>query len=262
LFVIRRLMVLVLIAFGFAAGVYVGVSMTRSRSVVPTTTDEPSPPRTPVDTRRADPSPRPPAPPPADRRRPATNPAPATSAARAASVPVATVGILNIDSDVPGAQVFIDREFVGAAPVTAHEVKPGSHRVNVSASGFEGVAETIDVLPGPRDVLIKLKEVRLNVTLDVVHKHRIGSCQGRLSATPRGIRYETTDKDDAFISPLAELETFEVDYPKKNLKLKLKNGKTYDFTDPAGNADRLFVFQRDVEHARDRLRTGDAPATK
>jgi hypothetical protein len=255
-------MVLVLIALGFAAGVYVGVSMTRSRSIVPTTTEEPSPSRAPIDTRRTDPVSRSPTPPSTGRRAPATNTAPAPAADRAASAPVATVGILNIDSDVPGAQVFVDREFVGAAPVAGHEVKPGSHRVNVSASGFEGVAETIDVLPGPRDVMIKLKEVRLNATLNVVHKHRIGSCQGRLSATPRGIRYETTDNDDAFTSPLAELETFEVDYLKKNLKLKLKKGKTYDFTDPEGNADRLFVFQREVEHARDRLRKGDAPATK
>ena len=32
-------------------------------------------------------------------------------------------------------------------------------------------------------------------------------------------------------------------------------------TDPDGNADRLFVFQRDVDKARQRLAKGDAPAT-
>jgi len=132
----------------------------------------------------------------------------------------------------------------------------------VSASGFEGVAETINVTPGPRDVLIKLREVRLDAAIDVIHKHRIGSCEGRLIATPLGVRYETTDKDDAFSTPLTNLETFEVDYLKKNLKLKIAKGKTYDFTDPNGDADRLFVFQRDVDHARDRLKNGDPPATK
>ena len=34
-------------------------------------------------------------------------------------------GTLRIEADVPGAQVFIDRQFVGAAPVTAENVKPG-----------------------------------------------------------------------------------------------------------------------------------------
>jgi hypothetical protein len=173
-----------------------------------------------------------------------------------------TVGILNIDSDVPGAQVFIDREFVGAAPVTGHEVKLGSHRVNVSATGFEGVVETIDVAPGPRDVVVKLKEVRLDASLNVVHKHRIGSCNGRLVATPQGMRYDTSNKEDAFATALLDIEGFEVDYLKKNLRVKLKKGKTLDFTDPEGNADRLFVFHRDVDHARDRLKKGDPPAPK
>jgi hypothetical protein len=185
---------------------------------------------------------------------------PAPTAKPEAAAP--TVGILNIASDVPGAQVFIDRQFIGAAPISGHEIKPGTHRVNVSAPGFEGVAETIDVVPGPRDLLIKLREVRLDVALDVIHKHRIGSCKGRLVATPAGMRYETSDTDDTFSTALLDLENFEVDYLKKNLKVKVKKGKSFDFTDPDGNADRLFVFHRDVEHARERLRKGDTPAAK
>ena len=43
---------------------------------------------------------------------------------------------------------------------------------------------------------------RLDASIDVVHKHRMGSCKGRLTATPQGIRYDTTDKGDAFTSPL------------------------------------------------------------
>ena len=131
---------------------------------------------------------------------------------------------LRIDSDVPGAQVFIDRVFIGAAPVTAARVAPGTHRLNVSAPGYDGVAETLDVVPGPRDILIKLKEIRLDAKIAVVHKHRIGSCQGQLIATPRGLRYETTNKDDQFNVPLADLEVFQVDYLDKNLRLKLPRG--------------------------------------
>ena len=48
----------------------------------------------------------------------------------------------------------------------------------------------------------------------------------------------------------------------KQLKLKLQKGKQYEFTDPDGNADRLFVFHRDVEKARERLRKGDPPASR
>ena len=193
------------------------------------------------------------------RRVPSPKPAPSAAEAPApAETPAG--GILRIDSDVAGAQVFIDREYVGATPVTAPNVKPGPHRLNVSAQGYEGVADTIEVSPGPRDIVVKLKEVRLNAKIDVVHKHRFGSCQGRLIATPRGLRYETANKDDGFSSALLDLGTFQVDYLEKNLRVTPRNGKRYDFTDPDGNADRLFVFHRDVEKARERLRNGDLPA--
>lgn len=171
------------------------------------------------------------------------------------------MGTLRIEADVPNAQVFLDRQFIGNAPVTAENVKPGTHTLNVSAEGFDSVAQTIDVEPGPRDVPIRFREVRLNTIVAVVHKHRMGSCKGQLVATAAGIRYETDDKDDRFTAALADLETFNVDYLEKNLKVKLRKGKEYNFTDPDGNADRLFVFQRDVDKARQRLSKGDAPAS-
>ena len=60
-------------------------------------------------------------------------------------------------------------------------------------------------------------------------------------------------KDDAFSASLNDLEAFQVDYQDKNLRVKLRKGKQFNFTDPDGNADRLFVFHRDVEKARERL---------
>jgi len=191
--------------------------------------------------------------------KPAPKEAPAAPSPKTAE-PAHETGILRVDSDVPGAQVFIDRVFSGATPVTIPNVAPGTHRLNVSAPGYDGVAETLEVVAGPRDILIKLKDVRLDAKIAVVHKHRIGSCRGQLIATPQGLRYETADKDDGFSVPLRDLETFQVDYLEKNLKLKLQKGRRYDFTDPDGNADRLFVFHRDVEKARDRLKKGDPPA--
>jgi hypothetical protein len=187
----------------------------------------------------------------------------ATPAADAAA-PVETapeLGTLRIEADVPNAQVFIDRQFIGTAPVTAEKVKPGTHTLNVSAEGFEGIVQTIDVEPGPRDVAVRFREVRLNSTLAVIHKHRMGSCTGQLVATPQGIRYDTADQDDRFTAGLADLEQFVVDYQDKNLKVKVRKGKQYNFTDPDGNADRLFVFQRDVDKVRQRLIKGDAPAS-
>ena len=214
---------------------------------------------------------------------PAPAPAPATPAAKPeparrraapeleAAAPVAeapppvvetapTAGLLRIDSDVPGAQVFIDRQFVGATPAVAENVAPGTHQLNVSAQGFDSVATSIEVAPGEREILIKLREVRLDSSAAVVHKHAIGSCSGRLVATPHGIRYETSNRGDAFTAPLLDLETFQVDYLEKNLRVKLPKGRQFNFTDPEGNADRLFVFHRDVEKARERLKKGDPPA--
>jgi len=194
----------------------------------------------------------------------AERPTAAPSAAPAAPTGVELVpdaGSLRIETDVPNAQVFLDRQFIGTAPVTAANVKPGPHQLNVSAEGFDGIARSIEVEPGSKDLMIRFKEVKLDARIAVVHKHRIGSCKGELTATPQGLQYTTDDKDDRFTVALADLEQFQVDYQEKNLKVKVRRGKQYNFTDPDGNADRLFVFQRDVDKARQRLASGDRPAS-
>jgi hypothetical protein len=201
----------------------------------------------------------------AEAERPATRRAgPATRVAATSPVPSnapppATIGTLTITADVDGTQVFLDRQFIGATPVTAADVPPGSHQLHVSAPGYDPIVQTIDVSPGPRDIAIRFREVRLNVVVDVVHKHRLGSCRGRLVATPQGLRYETSDKDDAFSAGLLDLEIFQVDYLAKILRVQARRGRRYEFTDPEGNADRLFVFHRDVDNARNQLRKGDTP---
>jgi len=234
----------------------------RPEAAAPTARSAPPPAPAATDDRKAEPAPSEPAPRTARRETPKAAPKDAPPAASPRTVePAPAAGILRVDSDVPGAQVFIDRVFSGATPVTINNVAPGTHRLNVSAPGYDGVAETVDVVAGPRDILIKLKEVRLDAKIAVVHKHRMGSCRGQLIATPQGLRYDTADKDDGFTVPLRDLETFQVDYLEKNLKVKLQKGRRYDFTDPDGNADHLFVFHRDVEKARDRLKKGDPPAS-
>jgi PEGA domain-containing protein len=229
----------------------------------------PAPSRTPAAAAPAPaaaPSPSPPA-----ETRPLETPRPARRAAAPAPTvapppaeapaPPPDLVTLHVESDVAGAQVFVDRQFIGAAPITTTDVKPGTHQINVSATGYDQYAQSIELTPGARDVMVRFKEVRLDAHADVVHKHGVGSCRGTLVATPQGLRYDTTNKGDAFTVPLTNLETFEVDYLEKNLKVKIKGGKQYNFTDPQGNADSLFVFQRDVDKARQRLLKGDVPAT-
>ena len=162
----------------------------------------------------------------------------------------ATTATLHITSDVPGAEVFIDRKYIGVAPVTANDIAPGSRRINVSAAGYDGVAETFDVAPGPRNIMISLKTIRLDESIPVTHKHGMGSCAGRLVATPEGMRYQTENKNDGFSVPLTALETFTMDFLAKNLKVKIKGGRSYDFTDPEGKADPLYFFHQAVDKAR------------
>jgi hypothetical protein len=191
-------------------------------------------------------------------RRPAATPAeaaPATAPAPADTAPVTAT--LTIDSDVAGAEVFLDRNFLGVTPLTVPNVTPGSHRLNVTATGYEGISETIEVAAGPREIMVAFKIIRLDARISVVHKHGVGSCAGTLVATPDGLRYETSNRGDAFTVALNGLDTFAVDYLAKNLRVKIKQGKTYNFTDPDGDGDRLFVFHRDVEKARTRLAQGE-----
>jgi len=228
------------------AAFVIGAAIRRSSAPPPRAAGAPEPPAA-----VAVPEPQPAAPEPAPARpAPRRRAAPAPEPARPARP---TSGTLMIDSDVPGASVFIDRVYIGTTPVTAKAVAPGSHRLNVSVQGYDGYAETIDVEPGEREVMIQFKVVRLDATLDVVHKHRFGSCAGRLVANPKELRYETGHAQDAFATPLLALDEFEIDYLKKNLRIKPRGGKTYNFTDSEGNADRLFVFHRDIEKARERL---------
>lgn len=188
-------------------------------------------------------------------------PAPSTGASRApaaapapppppAAAPDRTT--LRIDADVPGAQVFLDRQFMGTVPLTLENLQPGRRQLNVSAEGFDGVAQTVDLEPGRQELRVSLREVRLNAAVDVVHRHRIGSCRGRLVADVNGLRYQT-DHEDAFSASLADLEAFEVDYLENNLRIRLRGGRQYNFTDPEGNPDAIFVFHRDVERAREQL---------
>lgn len=201
-----------------------------------------------------DPEPEPEAPPaakPRPRRSKPAEPAPAPP-------PTPTGPVLVIESDVPGASVFVDRQYLGTTPIRVTTVAPGRHQLNASADNEDGIARTIDVSDtGETTVTLAFKVVRLDAATAVVHKHGMGSCEGRLVATPAGLRYETPNRKDAFSIAFKDLDTFEIDYLKKELKVKQRGGKTWNFTDKSENADKLFVFHRDVTKARDKLKAQD-----
>ncbi|HUL77659.1 MAG TPA: PEGA domain-containing protein [Vicinamibacteria bacterium] len=165
--------------------------------------------------------------------------------------PAAPAPTLRVDADVPGANVFLDRKFLGTTPVEARGMAPGPHRLNVSAGGYEMYGETVELHAGPNEVTIRFKEVRLDERIDVVHKHGMGSCRGRLVATPAGLRYETDRAGESFDAPLASLEPLQVDYLKKNLRVRQRGGRTWNFS--SDSADALLAFQQKVEKARERL---------
>jgi hypothetical protein len=68
---------------------------------------------------------------------------------------------LRVEVDVPDADVFVDRVYKGKAPLVLSDVAPGSHRINVSAEGYDGYAETVEVTGADQLVSVRFKQVRL-----------------------------------------------------------------------------------------------------
>ena len=178
----------------------------RSTDTAPAVASAPAPRESPSPAPAPEPEPAKPGAPRRARPTPRLEPAPAPEPA----APEAPALELVVESDVEGALVFVDRKFVGNAPARTSDITPGPHQVNVSAEGYEGVARTVDVAEsGPTTVTVRLKEVRLDLGVDVVHKHAMGSCQGRLTADLTGLRYAPRQGGDAFTLPFAALEGFE-----------------------------------------------------
>jgi hypothetical protein len=195
----------------------------------------------------------------------AEEPAPRKTARRTTSAPeplpaAPTTATLTLETDVPGASVFINRQYVGTTPLTLEKLEPGQKQLKLTADGYEGLERNVDLKVGDNPVSIRFREVRLRQQIQVTHKHALGSCEGTLTATVDGLTYDSSNKNDAFKLVYSQLETFTVDYLEKNLKLKQKGGKQWNFTDKnATNADKLFVFHREVEAARKKLAEGYAP---
>ena len=143
----RTLVIIALVVLAVLAGIVITINLMRPApppaEVVRTEAPKPVPP--------PKPKPEPPKPAPQPERRvaraaPAPKPEPEPAPPPVEAAPEA--GILHIDSDVPGAQVFLDRAFLGATPVTAENVKPGTHRLNLSVQGTRGSSGRLRWRPG------------------------------------------------------------------------------------------------------------------
>ena len=164
-------------AIAVLALAYVGVTMMMKPDVEP----EPAP------VARTEPAPEPPAAKPAEPEPPADTPAARRPRRARRSRPPRNPPrrrqpgrSLIVDSDVPGASVFVDRKFVGTTPLRTTDVPGGSHQLNASATGEEGLAQTIEIAEtGETTIALKFREVRLNASVAVVHKH---AWEGRAKA--------------------------------------------------------------------------------
>ena len=73
-----------------------------------------------------------------------TEPAPAEPATPAAP----TRSTLVLESDVPGASVFLNREYVGTTPLRLDKLEPGTKQLKFTADGYEGIERTVELEAG------------------------------------------------------------------------------------------------------------------
>jgi hypothetical protein len=123
-------------------------------------------------------------------------------------------------------------------------------------AGAATPSEPTDVRPAPPSVPTPSKSptqaeaVRFDVAVPAVHKHRLGSCEGTLRASSAGLSYNTTNRDDAFRLPFAEVDQFEFEAERRNLRVRQRGGRTWNFTSRGDDIAALGVFARQVERGR------------
>ena len=109
------------------------------------------------------------------------------------------------------------------APVTAENVKPGTHQVNVSAEGSTESRRRSTSSPASRSPFASGGPAQRDARRGPQAPH--GIVPGAAGRHAEGIRYDTTTRTIG--SPaLADLESF-VDYQDKNLRIKVRKGKQY-----------------------------------
>ncbi len=72
------------------------------------------------------------------------------------------MGNIKIDSNPPGATIFIDGVLLGITPLNLNDIRPGKQRITLRLTGFEELKESIEVMQGESDnykfILTKITE--------------------------------------------------------------------------------------------------------
>ena len=76
--------------------------------------------------------------------------------------------VLDVRTNVAGAQVFIDDVAVGSAPIEAHVLPYGTHTLRAEAPGHESNVRVIDATIPELEVMMSLKQARTHAPLTVV----------------------------------------------------------------------------------------------
>ncbi|HEM49066.1 MAG TPA: PEGA domain-containing protein [Caldithrix sp.] len=89
-------------------------------------------------------------------------------------------GSISIEADPRKAEVYLDNNLIGNAPVSLKEVSPGSHTVKISAKGYD---------PEEKEIVInENKETKLKVELKKLYKLSV-------SSTPTGAKVLINNKE-------------------------------------------------------------------
>lgn len=189
-----------------------------------------------------------------------------------------TTGALTITSDVRGADVYLNGKRVGKTPHKATPLVPGNYDVRVVHAGYETFEERVRVdteshsihadlpstgvesnvreeevavheeegaVPREEGVAAPVDIRGLGETVAVKHRHRVivRSCEGVLSVSAEGVRYDS-DHKDAFFVALSDVEYLRLD--KDKLILKVRGGRKYDFTERNDSEGALAAFHERV----------------
>lgn len=113
--------------------------------------------------------------------------APGVLSSASQAAPLASTGSIRVESDPPGASVYIDDQPAGTTPAIVPQIRPGGHTVHLVPPANSGLADwwaTIDVAPGATTpIAAKLSATPSTATaLPTVQAH----ATARLAAGPPG----------------------------------------------------------------------------
>jgi hypothetical protein len=132
---------------------------------------------------------------------------------------------------------------------TAPAAAPGPGAAPGSPTG-EAAPDASQSEPAPTPAPPAPAASRLDTRVSVVHKHRFGDCEGTLRAAAGALTYSTSHKEDGFQLPFDEIDTFDLAPDKKNLRIRRRGGRTWNFTTRGEAGLALAAFHKEASARR------------